>query len=113
VESARDEDGEALAVDDAECPTSLGGSRLSLVEPALVEAADERLNEADRVGEGPVLDVLRDVGRPVIVGRLLELRARAQRRALVAGGERVSRRVANSTSANSTFGCVNMIVLTV
>jgi len=34
--------------------------------------------EADRVGEGPVVDVLRGVGRPVIVGRLLEPRARAQ-----------------------------------
>ncbi len=46
-----------------------------LLEPALVEAADERLSEADRVGEGLVVDVLRDVGRPVVVGWLLELGA--------------------------------------
>ena len=47
----------------------------ALFEPALIEVVDERLDETDRVGEGSVVDVLWDIGRPVIVGGLLEPRA--------------------------------------
>ena len=60
----------------------------AVYEPALVQAADDRLGEADGVGEGAVVDVLRRVGGPVVVGRLLEAGAGAERGALVSGGQR-------------------------
>src|SRR4051794_30706397 len=58
-------------------------------QPALVEAAHRRLGQPDRVGDRAVVDVLRNVARPVVVRRLLEVRAGAEHRARVAGGEGV------------------------
>ena len=45
-----------------------------------IEPADDRLDEPNGVGERAVVNVLRHVGRPVVVGRLLQPRAGAQRR---------------------------------
>ena len=49
-------------------------------QPSLVQPPDDRLGQPDGVREGAVVDVLGDVGRPVIVGGLLEVGARAERR---------------------------------
>ena len=58
--------------------TGVGRAQVSLVSgvcairAALVEATDDCFDETDRVGEGSIVDVLWGVGRPVIVGGLLE-----------------------------------------
>src|SRR3954452_17457813 len=59
------------------------------LQPALVQPANDCRREPDRIGHGPEVDVVRYIGRPVVVGRLLQVGARAQRRALVPRAERV------------------------